>query len=71
MKSSELRALSHVELEEKLETTTRKLYELRVRATTKELENVSEITKERRNLARIKQVLAQKKREEPASEANA
>lgn len=60
MKSRELNNLSLQELEEKLEQSRRGLYELRVRATTKELENIASIRMERRNIARIKQAIAAK-----------
>lgn len=60
MKSRELRNLALDELQEKLEASRRSLYELRVRATTKELENISSIRAERRNVARIKQAISEK-----------
>ena len=66
MKSSELRALTAQELEERLEQTSRNLYQLRVRATFKELENTAEIRAERRNVARMKQMLAEKQRQSAA-----
>jgi ribosomal protein L29 len=64
VRSSELRNLSLIELQERLDQTVRNLYLLRVRATTKELENHSQIRAERRNIARIKQVIAGKQRQE-------
>jgi large subunit ribosomal protein L29 len=66
VKSSELKALSLQELQEKLDHTRRSLYELRVRSTVKELENTSDIRRERRNIARIKQALADKQRQPKA-----
>jgi len=57
-----MRALPLQELEEKLDEFVRKLYELRVRATLKELESFSVIGKQRRDIARIKQVIAEKKK---------
>jgi large subunit ribosomal protein L29 len=66
VRSSDLRNLSLVELEERLAQTTRSLYELRVRATTKELENTAQIPAERRDVARIKQAIAEKQRESGA-----
>lgn len=66
MKISELKALTVQELEERLEQTSRNLYQLRVRATFKELENTAEIRAERRNVARIKQMLADKQRQAAA-----
>lgn len=60
MKSNELRALSVEELAEKLADAQKRGYELRVSNTTKELKNTSEIRSNRRDLARIKQVIAEK-----------
>jgi ribosomal protein L29 len=62
VKSNELRGLPLPELEERLEEMVRKLYELRVKATLKELESYSDICKQRRDVARIKQVIAEKKK---------
>ena len=64
MRSSELKNLSLIELQERLDQTIRNLYQLRVRATTKELENHSQIRSERRNIARIKQTIAGKQGQE-------
>lgn len=61
-----MRALSLQELQEKLEQTRRNLYQLRVRSTFKELENTSEIRRERRNVARMMQALAEKQSEKKA-----
>ncbi len=60
MKSREYRNLSLQELQERLDQSRKGLYDLRVRATTKELENVSSVRMERRNIARIKQAIAEK-----------
>lgn len=60
MKSNELRGLTLLELQERLEMTTKSLYQMRVKATTKELENTSSIRDERRTIARIKQLIAEK-----------
>jgi large subunit ribosomal protein L29 len=71
MRSSELRNLTLVELQERLTQTMLNLYQLRVRATTKELENTAQIPAERRNIARIKQAIAEKMRETPAAQPGA
>jgi large subunit ribosomal protein L29 len=68
LKSSELRGLSVQELNERLEQTTKNLYQMRVRATTKEQENTAAIRDERRNVARIKQAIAEKQQEASANE---
>ncbi|MCX7018177.1 MAG: 50S ribosomal protein L29 [bacterium] len=69
MKSNEMRALPLQELEERLEEYVRKLYELRVKATLKELESFSVIGKQRRDIARLKQVIAEKRKALAASAA--
>lgn len=61
MKSSELRALSLEDLQQKEEETVKSLYQLRVQATMKELGNTAQIRDERRSLARIKQAIAEKR----------
>jgi large subunit ribosomal protein L29 len=68
VKSKELRALTAQEIQEKLDQTHKTLFELRVRATTKELENTSDIKKERRNVARMKQALAEKQKADSAGQ---
>jgi large subunit ribosomal protein L29 len=60
MKSSELRAMSLQELEERLDEMLKKHYEHRVQATIKELQNMSSLRTERRDIARIKQAIAEK-----------
>lgn len=60
MKSKELRGMALEDLQEKLAESVKGLYELRVRNTTKELENPSKISQTRRDIARIKQAIAEK-----------
>ena len=55
-----LRELSEAELKLKIEDLRKGLFNLRVRATTKELQNVSQIKAGRRELARTMTVLRQK-----------
>jgi large subunit ribosomal protein L29 len=61
MKSKELRAMALHDLEEKLAEAVRDHYELRVRNTTKELENTAKLRQQRRDIARIKQAIAEKR----------
>lgn len=63
MKSSELKGLSLEELQEKLEETTKNLYQLRIRGVAKELEQTSQIRSTRRDIARIKQAIGNRQRE--------
>ena len=62
MKSSELKALGLDELQEKLDQQVKNLYQLRLRATTKELERPTDIRSSRRDIARIKQAIGDKQR---------
>jgi large subunit ribosomal protein L29 len=66
LKSSELKGLTLPELQERLEQAGRSLYQHRVGATTKELENTSLIRQTKRDIARIKQMIAEKQRGEAA-----
>jgi len=49
------------DLEEKLAEAVRDHFELRVRNTTKELENTAKLRQQRRDIARIKQAIAEKR----------
>lgn len=62
MKPSELKNLTVEELEERLEKVSRDLYGMRVKSTTKELENHSQIKATRRDVARLKFFISQKRR---------
>ncbi len=64
MKASEYRDLTVEELELRAEELRKSLFNLRTRATTKELENVSRIRQEKRELARLLTVLTAKKKTE-------
>lgn len=66
MKSSELRGLPLPELQERLEQASKSLYQHRVGATTKELENTALIKQTKRDIARIKQAIAEKQKSEAA-----
>jgi large subunit ribosomal protein L29 len=60
MNAKDLRALTLTELVERQDALHKELFELRVRATTKELENTDLLRSRRRDLARIKMVMAEK-----------
>jgi large subunit ribosomal protein L29 len=61
MKSKDLRALPLEDLETRLEETVKGLYQMRVRTATKELENTAQIRGTRRDVARLKQAIAEKR----------
>jgi len=63
LKAKELRALPLEELQERLNTLLKKHYEHRVQATIKELQNTALLQSERRDIARLKMVIAEKLRE--------
>ena len=60
MKASAFQEMTVPELEAKIEEFRKSLFNLRVRATTKELENVAQLRLEKRDLARALTVLHQK-----------
>jgi len=59
-KANVLRDLSVDELVSRADELYRSIFNLRVRASTKELENVTKIRAEKRELARVKTVLREK-----------
>jgi large subunit ribosomal protein L29 len=66
MNAKDLRTLTIEELVERQDALHKELFELRVRATTKELENTDLLRSRRRDMARIKMVMAEKKQGAPA-----
>ncbi|MBF0108422.1 MAG: 50S ribosomal protein L29 [Magnetococcales bacterium] len=64
MKASELRQLGPEEIGNKLQGLYKEAFNLRFRHATAQLENSSEIKKVRRNIARIKTIVAETKRAE-------
>ncbi|HDM70317.1 MAG: 50S ribosomal protein L29 [Thermotoga sp.] len=61
MKASELRALSDQELLEKLEDTKRELMNLRFQAAIGQLDNTAKIKMIKKDIARIKTILVERK----------
>jgi large subunit ribosomal protein L29 len=59
-KANPLRDMSVEELVSRADELHRSIFNLRIRAATKELENVSKIKAEKRELARVKTVLREK-----------
>lgn len=58
-KASELREMSHEQLEALLRETTEQLFRLRLQAQTERLDAPSELRKQRRLIARIKTIQTQ------------
>ena len=61
MKPAELRAMSDEQLKLTLKDTIKNLFHLRIQSATKRLETPSEIMKARRDVARIKTILHERK----------
>jgi large subunit ribosomal protein L29 len=61
MKAQQYREMGPDELKEKLEELERHLFDLRTQAVTEKLENPKSVTNVRRDIARIKTVLHEKK----------
>jgi large subunit ribosomal protein L29 len=63
MKASELRVKSPQELEQELAALLRAQFGLRMQKATQQLTNTSQLAKVRRDIARVRTVLAQKSRD--------
>ena len=63
MKASELRAKSNDELTQELNSLLRAQFNLRMQKATQQLNNTSQIRKVRRDIARVRTLLNQKKAE--------
>jgi large subunit ribosomal protein L29 len=60
MKSSELKAKSVADLQQELLSLSKEQFGLRMQVATQQLSNTSQLTKVRRNIARVKTVLTEK-----------
>lgn len=60
MKASELKAKSVDELQKELLSLNKEQFGLRMQVATQQLSNTSQLTKVRRNIARVKTVLTEK-----------
>ncbi len=60
MKASELKAKSVDELKQELLSLSKEQFGLRMQVATQQLSNTSQLTKVRRNIARVKTVLTEK-----------
>jgi len=57
MKASEIREMNPDELEGELESQERRLFEIRTQAVTEKLEDPTQLTKTKRDIARLKTVM--------------
>jgi large subunit ribosomal protein L29 len=60
MKASELKAKSVADLQQELLSLSKEQFGLRMQVATQQLSNTSQLTKVRRNIARVKTVLTEK-----------
>ncbi|MEK6236216.1 MAG: 50S ribosomal protein L29 [Planctomycetales bacterium] len=69
MKAAELREMSDDQLQLELDETTRSLFRLRIQAQTERLDVPSELRKQRRKIARVKTIQAERAKAGPVKAA--
>ena len=69
MRPAEIRALSDTELVNELENAVQKLFNLHFQRTTQNLESTAELGKTRRDVARLRTILAERRRAQAAQAA--
>ncbi len=69
MKPAEIRALSDTELVNELETAVQKIFNLHFQRTTQNLESTAELRNTRKNIARLRTILAERRRGQAAAAA--
>ena len=60
MKASEIREMNPDELVDELENLQRKLFDIRTQAVTEKLEDPTQLTKAKRNIARLKTIIRER-----------
>jgi len=70
VKPAEIRALSDTELLNELETAMQRLFNLHFQRTTQNLESPAELTNTRKNIARLRTILAERRRGQAAEAAS-
>ncbi len=70
MKASEIREMNPDELVDELETLQRKLFDIRTQAVTEKLEDPSQLTKAKRDVARLKTIIRERELAQQDSEIN-
>ncbi len=71
MKAKEIREMSEEQIHQELEALERKVFDLRTQAETEELQVPSELSKARRDIARMRTILRQREGVRPAPGAAA
>ena len=64
MKASDIRARTLDELTEEVETLSKEIFNLRFQRASGQLENTARVREVRRNIARIKTILGERRRQE-------
>jgi len=65
MKASDLRARTQDELSEEVDTLSKEIFNLRFQRASGQLENTARVRQVRRNIARIKTILSERRRAAP------
>ncbi len=68
MKASEIREMNPDELEGELETLERRLFDIRSQAVTEKLEDPTQLSKAKRDIARVKTVIRERELSEQEEE---
>ena len=68
MKASEIREMNPDELVDELESLQRKLFDIRTQAVTEKLEDPTQLTKARRDVARLKTIIRERELAQQQSE---
>jgi large subunit ribosomal protein L29 len=71
MKPQEVRDMSREQILQELEALERKVFDLRTQAETEELQMSSELRKARRNIARMRTILQERRLRQPPAAAEA
>ena len=70
MKASEIREMNPDELVDELANLQRKLFDIRTQAVTEKLEDPTQLTKARRDIARLKTIIRERELAQQESETN-
>ena len=70
MKASEIREMNPDELVDELGNLQRKLFDIRTQAVTEKLEDPTQLTKARRDVARLKTIIRERELAQQESETN-
>jgi large subunit ribosomal protein L29 len=69
MKASEIREMNPDELVDELENLQRRLFDIRTQAVTEKLEDPTQLTKAKRNIARLKTIIRERELAQQKSES--